>query len=182
MPAAAEAARARFGVHAPWTTGRWSTSSSRPAPYFLVQASNWSAIPLRQELVEAGGPEWWANPATRIGNGPFRLVEYNADGADPSVRYARNEHYWGGRTKLDELEFRFLEVGTGDEGVSERRGRRHLPGDETIPALEADPVLSRELVTIPDAGTDYFAFNVNREPFQDQKVREAFAYAFDRET
>ena len=42
--------------------------------------------------------------------------------------------------------------------------------------------MSRELVTIPDAGTDYFVFNVNREPFQDPKVREAFAYAFDRET
>ena len=72
-----------------------------PAPYFIVQASIWSTIPLRKDLVEKGGPQWWANPATRIGNGPFRLVEYTADGSEPRVRYARNEHYWRGPTKLD---------------------------------------------------------------------------------
>ena len=54
-------------------------------------------------------------------------------------------------------------------------------GEGAFPALEADPVLSRELVTIPDAGMNYFNFNFNKEPFQDKKVREAFAYAFDRD-
>ncbi len=55
---------------------------TRPAPYFPALAAKWGTIPLRQELIEAGGPDWWANPATRIGNGPFRLVAYDADGSD----------------------------------------------------------------------------------------------------
>src|SRR6185295_10345095 len=46
---------------------------------------------------------------------------------------------------------------------------------EDIPAIEADPILSRELVTIPVAGTGYFNFNLSKEPFQDKKVRQALA-------
>jgi oligopeptide transport system substrate-binding protein len=177
--AAAARAKAEFGVRA-LDDRTLEYRFTRPAPYFLVQASNWCAIPLRQELVEAGGPEWWSNPATRIGNGPFKLVQYQADEPDPRVRYARNEHYWRGRTKLDELDFRFLD--TDPALAAYRYGDIDVifPGDENIPALEADSVLSRELVTIPDAGTFYYIFNVKREPFQDRQVRRAFAAAFDR--
>jgi oligopeptide transport system substrate-binding protein len=55
------------------------------------------------------------------------------------------------------------------------------PVEELMPAIEADPVLSRELLYMPVAGTEYLWFNFTREPFTDKKVREAFAYAFDRE-
>jgi oligopeptide transport system substrate-binding protein len=47
---------------------------------------------------------------------------------------------------------------------------------------QADPALSAQLLSYPQAGTFYLAMSLNQEPFTDQKVREAFAYAFDRET
>jgi oligopeptide transport system substrate-binding protein len=178
--AAAAAAKAEFGVRA-LDDRTLEYHFTRPAPYFLVQASNWCAIPLRQELVEAGGPEWWSNPATRIGNGPFQLVAYDADTPEQPLTYARNERYWGGRTKLDGLEFLFLDIDPATEAYRNGEVDVIWPGELNIPAIEADPILSRELVIIPDAGTDYFVFNLNREPFQDPKVREAFAYAFDRD-
>src|SRR4051812_14877174 len=56
--AAAEAARASFGVRA-LDERTLEYHFKRPAPYFIVQACNWSAIPLRKELVEQGGPKWW---------------------------------------------------------------------------------------------------------------------------
>jgi oligopeptide transport system substrate-binding protein len=177
--AATAAASASFGVRA-LDERTLEYTFERPAPYFVVQASNWSAIPLRQELVEAGGAEWWTNPATRIGNGPFRLVEYTADDAIPQIRYARNDHYWRGRTTLDELVFPFLEVDPGMEAYRNGEVDVTWAGESSLPALEADPILSRELVPIPSAGTFYFIFNVNKEPFQDKHVRRAFAYAFDR--
>src|SRR5215212_5188930 len=62
----AAAAKAEFGVRA-LDDRTLEYRFTRPAPYFLVQASNWCAIPLREELIEAGGPDWWANPTTRIG-------------------------------------------------------------------------------------------------------------------
>jgi oligopeptide transport system substrate-binding protein len=178
--AAADAAKASFGVRA-LDDRTLEYHFTRPAPYFLVQASNWSAIPLRQELVEAGGLDWWANPATRIGNGPFKLVAYDTDDPDQRLIYARNERYWGGQTALDGLEFRFFDIGAAMEAYRDGEVDVTWPGEMSIPSIEADPTLSRELVTIPEAGTGYFRFNLHREPFQDPKVRQAFAYAFDRE-
>ena len=52
---------------------------------------------------------------------------------------------------------------------------------DRIPEFEADPILSQELLTIPLLASEIFHLNWTREPFQDQKVREAFAYAFDRD-
>jgi oligopeptide transport system substrate-binding protein len=158
---------------------------TRPAPYFPAQAAGWGTIPLRQELIEAGGPDWWANPATRIGNGPFRLVEHDADGPDQRVVYARNDAYWGGPTKLDGIEWTFFDYDEPEIAEIEayRRGEFDViwPRSMMIPSLEADPELSRDLGSLPIAGTVYFQFNLSREPFQDPNVREAFAYAFDRE-
>jgi oligopeptide transport system substrate-binding protein len=79
--AASEAAKASLGVRA-LDDRTLEYTFDQPAPYFPVVASNWGTIPLRQELVEAGGAAWWNTPETRIGNGPFNLVEYDADGDD----------------------------------------------------------------------------------------------------
>ena len=49
-----------------------------------------------------------------------------------------------------------------------------------MPAVEADPTLSTELLRSPPPTTCLLNFNLTKEPFQDKKVREAFAYAFDR--
>jgi oligopeptide transport system substrate-binding protein len=176
--ATTEAASAAFGVRAR-DDRTLEYRFERPAPYFIVQASNWSTIPLRKELVEAGGAEWWANPATRIGNGPYRLVEYTPN---HRVFYARNDAYWGDRPKLEGIDWLFY--GDGEAAIAAYRDNKVdaiWVDSASIPALEADPVLSRELVTIPDAGTSYYLFNLTKAPFTDKHVRDAFAYAFDRE-
>jgi ABC-type oligopeptide transport system substrate-binding subunit len=155
----------------------------RPAPYFPALASIWVAFPLRQDLIEAGGPEWWANPGTRVGNGPFRLVAYEAEGPNQRMTFTRNEHYWGGRTKLDGIEFVFVDYRDPANMTGYEQGDFDITwlSEELLPVIEADPVLSRELISLPIPGTIYWAFNLTREPFTDQKVREAFAYGFDRE-
>ena len=48
--------------------------------------------------------------------------------------------------------------------------------------MQADPELSEQLLIYPTATTYGLQMNLNLEPFNDLKVREAFAYAFDRET
>ncbi len=156
---------------------------AEPAPYFPVLAAIWGAIPLRQDLVEAGGAEWFTDPATRIGNGPFRLAEYDAEGSDQRLVYARNDQYWGGETKLDKLEFLFLDYYDPASLEAYRRGKLDItwPTEELMPAIEADPLLSRDILIMPVAGNEHLLFNPNRPPFDDKKVREAFAYAFDRE-
>ena len=129
-PAAADAAKAMFGVRA--VDDR--TLEYRFEPRAVLHRAGVELVchPAAPGAGRGGGSRWWTNPATRIGNGPFRLVEYNADAADPRVRYARNEQYWGGRTKLDELELssrwvrRRRRIGTARSTPSSR-ARRPFP-------------------------------------------------------
>ena len=48
--------------------------------------------------------------------------------------------------------------------------------------VTGDPELSPALVRFPQAATQFLAMNLTQPPFNDKKVREAFAYAIDRKT
>ncbi len=53
--------------------------------------------------------------------------------------------------------------------------------EEDYEVIQADPVLSQELQLYPGSCTFAVMFHQLKEPFTDQKVREAFADALDRE-
>lgn len=151
-----------------------------PAPYYPTIAGLWVFFPAKQELIEQGGVEWWKDPALQLGNGPFQMSQYVEE---QLIGFTANESYWGGRPLLDGIEY----VYQGETSVALEAYRA---GDldivqvdpQQLPAIQADPVQSAELVSYPVASTYNLAFNLTQEPFDDIKVREAFSYAFDRET
>jgi oligopeptide transport system substrate-binding protein len=177
------AAQANLGVHAP-DDRTLAIELERPAPYFPSIAGGSGFLPVKQELVEAGGPEWWLDAGNWVGNGPFKVTAIERDATVPRLAFARNEHYWGGPAKLDGIEYVVMD----SEPALEAYRRDELDiisaplGVMSLGELEADPALSRELLVAPIAMTGVFLLNQTREPFTDKKVREAFAYAFDRET
>ena len=177
--AAYEAARDAVGVRAP-DERTLEIDFIAPAPYFPTVASLWVFFPAQQELIEAGGENWWADPANQIGNGPFQLTGLE-DGQ--LATFEANENYWAGRPKVDGIEYVYIaESAAALEAY--RAGDVDIIGVDPsqIATIEGDPELSDQLLRYAAANTWYLNFNLNEEPFQDVKVREAFAYAFDRET
>lgn len=152
----------------------------QPAPYYHTIAGLWVFFPAKQELIEQGGAEWWKDPALQLGNGPFQMTQYVEE---QLIAFEANESYWGGRALLDGIEY----VYQGETAVALEA---YNAGDldivdldpQQLPAVQADPAQSAELVSYPVASTYNLAFNLTQEPFNDIKVREAFSYAFDRET
>ena len=176
-----EAAKASLGVRAP-DDRTLEIDLRRPAPYFLALTQWVGFVPVKQEIVEAGTPpDMWLDPANWVGNGPFRVTAIELDATPPRVTLARNDRYWGGQAKLDGIEYVVMDF--DDAQAAYMRGELDItvPDFDTFPALEADPVLSRELLELRSPLVGLFHFNLTREPFQDKKVREAFAHAFDRE-
>src|SRR5215208_4651608 len=153
---------------------------TNPAPYYHTIAYTWVFFPVKKEIVDADPDNWWKSAENHIGNGPFRVT-----GIDENQRWTfeANENYWQGRPKLDGLDYVYVE----DAAVALEAYRA---GDldtvqlepPQIPEVQADPELSEAYVTYPTASTYNLAMNLTMEPFTDKKVREAFAYAFDRET
>jgi oligopeptide transport system substrate-binding protein len=180
--AAYEAAKAQLGVRAR-DQRTLEIELLHPAPYFPALTQFVDAIPVKEELVEAGaGEEMWLDAANWVGNGPFQVTAIEPDAQPPHIMLKANERYWGGRPKLDGIEY--LIMSYEEAFAAYQRGELDIidPLEDRLPELEADPVLSRELVRTSQPFIDIYNFNLTRDPFTDKHVREAFSYAFDRES
>lgn len=174
-----EAARQALGVRA-IDDRTLEIQLTNPAPYYATIAYMWVFYPVKQEIVEKDPDNWWKDPANHIGNGPFTITGIDED---LLITFEANENYWGGRPKLDGIEYQYVD----DAAValeSYRNGDLDIVQLEPpqIPEVQNDPELSDEYLAYPTASTYNLAFNLTQEPFTDKKVREAFSYAFDRET
>src|SRR5579863_9841079 len=128
-------------------------------------------------IVPAGsGDEMTRHP---IGSGPFKFVSAETD---KDVVIERNDDYWGERAKLARVRFAVVPEAT-TEALELRKGS----GDIAINSLTPDTVLTlaREpnLVVEQAHGTEmqYMAFNLRDPILKDVRVRQAVAYAIDRE-
>jgi oligopeptide transport system substrate-binding protein len=189
-PEQLDALKAAVAVHAFDTNGVACTDyeqktclvlkvgTTNPAPYIHTVLSLWVGYPAKEELITAGGDTWWADAANHIGNGPFILTNLEANSV---ANFAPNPNYWGGFAKVN-LEYRYIT----DSAVSfeaYKNGEFDIIGlaAEDLATVQADPVLSKEANIYPGSCTYAFMFHQLKEPFTDQKVREAFSEALDRE-
>ena len=151
---------------------------SRPAPYFHTVSSLWVTFPAKQENIEAGGETWWLEPEYQIGNGPFILTALEQG---VSTSYAPNPNYYGGVAKTA-VDFSYI----NDSAVRfEAYKNDELDviglGAEDLEVVTADADLNAQLLRYSGSCTQAVMFHQLKEPFTDQKVREAFAYALDRD-
>ncbi|HRA47401.1 MAG TPA: peptide ABC transporter substrate-binding protein [Thermomicrobiales bacterium] len=178
-PAAYETTKAALGVKA-IDDVTLELTLTNPAPYYPTIAGLWVFFPAKQELIEQGGDAWWKDPALQLGNGPFQITKWEDE---QLVGFTANEHYWGGRAKLDGIEY----IYQGDSAVAleaYRNGDLDIMQVDSvqIPEVQADATLAAQMLSYTVASTYTLNFNLAQAPFDDIKVRQAFSQAFDRET
>jgi peptide/nickel transport system substrate-binding protein len=114
-----------------------------------------------------------------IGSGPFKFVSAETD---REVVIERNDGYWGGKAKLARVRFTVVPDET-TQALELRKGS----ADVAINSLTPDTVLmlSREpgLAVERGPGTrlSYLGFNLRDPILKDVRVRQAIAYALDRQ-
>jgi len=122
------------------------------------------------------GPEISNHP---IGSGPFRFVSAEQD---KEVIIERNPDYWGDKPKLDRVRLAVI-PDTTTRALELRKGS----ADIEINALTADLVLALEhepkleVLKAPGTVLSYLAFNLRDPILKDVRVRQAIAYALDRQ-
>jgi oligopeptide transport system substrate-binding protein len=174
-----EAARAALGATAV-DDQTLQIDMVRPVPYMHTLAYTWVFFPVKAEVVAKDPDNWWKSAENHIGNGPFKVTAIDED---QQWTFEASDNYWQGRPKLDGIEYVYVD----DSAVAleaYRAGDLDIVSIQPpqVPEVEADPDLSAALVSYPSASTYNLAMNLAQEPFNDPKVREAFAYAMDRET
>src|SRR5699024_7943887 len=115
------------------------------------------------------------NPA---GTGPFEFKEWVPGDRVVLERY---DDYWGEPAKLDSVEFkvvseqssRVAELETGSSHIADLIGPNNISRVQGM--AEADAL------TVPSVSLNYIGINVEKEPFDDVRVRQAVSMAVNKE-
>jgi oligopeptide transport system substrate-binding protein len=151
----------------------------QPAPYFTSIAALGNMAPVRKDVVDKFADKW-TEVGNLIGNGPFILKAWTKGS---EITLAPNPNYYGGAPKLQTLSFKIIadDPTTFANYQSDELDISSVPPAE-IPGVRANDQFKDQVVEQPALATYYFPFNVKVPPFDNVKVRQAFAAAIDRQT
>jgi len=127
------------------------------------------------------GTTWTENPANMvpIGTGPYKWSEY-VPGSH--VTLVRNDEYWRGKAYFDKVIFKIIpdtNVAIAQLKAGEIDALNNPPPLQLQAALNEAPGVNVDMN--PGPMIYFLAFNCTQAPFDDVKVRQALAYAIDRE-
>ena len=147
-----------------------------PTPYFLEVCAFPATFPVRQDMIEKGGDQWTFDIATYIGNGPYKMSEWEHNSY---IKMVKNDKYYDyANLGPDSIKFALMDDDNAKLAAFRSGELLHIwnpPIDET-PAL----LKSGELKIADYLGTYYVCFNVQKAPFDNPLVREAFSLVIDR--
>jgi peptide/nickel transport system substrate-binding protein len=155
-----------------------------PAAFGLTSLSMSSPAALKQydadKVAQTGDSFEYSAYATEhpTGTGPFIFGGF--DKANQTVTLLRNEKYWGEKAKLDKVIYKIIP----DENARKQELRSgtidgyDYPSPADYRALESDGF---DVVVRPAFNILYLGMNQKNPTLQDLRVRQAIAYALDRE-
>jgi dipeptide transport system substrate-binding protein len=154
------------------------TLTQPQAPFLADLAMDFATIQSAEYadvLTKLGKPELIDQQP--IGTGPFELLQYQKDAI---IRFRPFPGYWGTKPSLTGLVF---SINT-DPAVRLAKLRANecqamaFPLISDVPSIKADPKL--QVLQQPGLNIGYLAFNNQKKPFTDVRVREAINMAIDK--
>ncbi len=149
-----------------------------PAPYLPQLLKHYTAAPVPKHLVERHGDDW-VKPENIAVNGAFTLRKW---WSNYIIHLEKNPRFFdAARVELEHLYF----YPSVDVNAAARKVRAGEGGWATrFPSGQVE-VLRRELPgyvrVAPYLSCNFFSLNVTRPPFNDKRVRQAIAMAYDRD-
>ena len=149
------------------------------APFIANMAMDFASIMSAEHaaaMTKAGTPE--KIDLEPVGTGPFQLVAYQKDA---QIRYKANPDYWAGKASIDNLIFsitpdasvRYEKLKAGECQVMP------YPNPADLKAMANDPDIN--LMQQEGLNVGYLAFNTEKKPFDDKRVRQALNMAVNKD-
>ncbi|MGM1033607.1 MAG: glutathione ABC transporter substrate-binding protein [Bacillota bacterium] len=113
------------------------------------------------------------------GTGPFAFDSWSPG---QEITLTKNDSYWGDEPKVDKVIFKVVPEDSTRISMIET-GEAHIA--EPLPVAVMDQVESSPSMDVYRSegyGTEYLGFNVNNEPFNDERVRKAIAHAIEMDS
>ncbi|MEL7694989.1 MULTISPECIES: peptide ABC transporter substrate-binding protein [Pantoea] len=157
---------------------RLKVTLDRPVPWFPALVANVALFPVPQQVIARQGDSWTA-PGKLVGNGAYQLSERVVN---EKIVLTRNPHYWDdAHSVLAKVTF----VPINEESSATKRYR-----SDDIDITESFPknmyallkkTLPGQVYTPDQLGTYYYAFNTQKGPTADVRVRKALSWSIDRQ-
>ena len=148
----------------------------RPKPYFLAKLTYPTAFVVDREQIAQDPKNWTRRPN---GTGPFVLQEWKIG---ERVVLTPNDRYYGDpKPSVSRVVFN---LAGGSVLTQYESGEVDIAGvgvNDIERVRDSSEKLNAEFLTRPELSTSYIAFNVKQPPFDDPKVRQAFALAVDQD-
>lgn len=149
----------------------------RPVPWFPALAASVALFPVPQQTITQPGDGWTA-PGKLVGNGAYQL---QSRVVNEKIVLARNPHYWDdAHSVLTRVTF----VPINQESSATTRYRAgDIDITESFPKnqyAQLKKTLPGEVYTPDQLGTYYYAFNTQKGPTADVRVRKALSWSIDR--
>jgi peptide/nickel transport system substrate-binding protein len=130
------------------------------------------------EAIKKAGAQYGTPSAGGVGTGAFAFESWSPG---QNIIMTRNDEYWGEKARMPGAVVRFiadaparlaeLQAGSIDFATN--------IGTDARATLESDPNLKE--VDVEPFNVAYVAMNMNNKPFDNPKVRQAIAYAIDKQ-
>ncbi len=150
-------------------------SIDAPKSYFLAKLTYPTAFVVDKAQVESNPRNWTRKPN---GTGPYKIVEWRLN---ERIILQANDRFYNGAPSVKRVVYN---LAGGSSLTQYENGEIDVSGiginDIERVQSSRDP-LSKEYVTGQNLSISYIAFNTKVAPFDDPKVRQAFAMAIDRE-
>lgn len=148
---------------------------SQPSPNLLSNLGGFKGMAIVQEANVTSG-DITTHP---IGTGPFAVDDYTSG---DSISLTANENHWSGKPEVPGVEFRF--ISEGSTAIAALKSGE-IDWTDSIPTQQVEALQAEtETVTLGQTPSNdywYLALNEAREPWNDVRVRQAIAYAIDRD-
>jgi oligopeptide transport system substrate-binding protein len=147
-----------------------------PCPYFLEISAFPAAFPVREDMIKSAGDQWTFDPATYIGNGPYKMSAWEHNS---KITYVKNDQYYD-YDKLGPASINFYLMDDANAMLAAFNDGT-LNFNEGYPPEEVDSLLgSGQLQVAKYLGTYYVCFNTEDPIFKNADIRKAFSLVIDR--
>jgi len=147
-----------------------------PASYFLSLTTFEVTYPQRRDVVERFGPKW-TEPEHIVTNGPFLLSSWRHE---DEIQLRANPRFFLGKPAVEKVEMLMINEKTTALALYEQ-GRLDFLDNHSIPIFEKPRLAERQgFRRVRQLRGYYYGFATDRRPFDDVRVRRAFALAIDR--
>jgi peptide/nickel transport system substrate-binding protein/oligopeptide transport system substrate-binding protein len=151
--------------------------TTQKASYFLQTLTYPTSYVLNKKILDKYGDRWAEHIGEGAGSGPFTLSKWN-HGVELQV--VPNDNYYGKKPQLKKVVYAFYK--TTETAWKAYEGNQLMAAN--VPAAQtehAKQLPKNQYWSVPELSVSYVTMNYLVKPFDNVKVRQAFALSINRE-